>query len=199
MSGTPNGIAPFQALGGQPLEARLRVLALPDLARVLVAELVEAEAAVRGDLARAVHRRLVAGEEPQHVGLGAQAALGVGKGGAADGVDAEALADAGQDVDQPAAGAVVHDRLGGGDERQAEIISEAPAAGQMRRVLAIVARSGDEVGVRVATGERAGLRQPGLEAAAGGGCSNRCRSSRSVEVVGVKQAGRPWLRGGRHR
>ena len=96
-------VAPFQAFGGQPLEARLRVFALPDLARILVAELVEAETAVRRDLARAVHRRLVPGEEPQHVGLRAQPALGVGEGRAADGVDADALADAGQDVHQPAA------------------------------------------------------------------------------------------------
>ena len=64
------------------------------------------------------------GEHPQHLGLRAQPPLGVGERGAADRVDADALADAGQHVDQPPARAVVHDRLGGGDEPQAELLGE---------------------------------------------------------------------------
>ena len=130
----------------------------------------------------------MAGEEAQHLGLGAQPALGVGKRGAADAVDAQALADAGEDVDQAAARAVVHHRLGGGDERQAELGGEAGGAGDARRVLAVVARAGDEVGVRVAAGEAAGAGQPGAQAAAGRRVQQQMEVVELDEVGGVEQA-----------
>ena len=109
----------------------------------------------------------------EHLGLRAQAALGVGQGGAAEGVDAAAGADAGQDVDEPAAAAVVHDRLGRGDERQAEAPRRRRAARAMRgAVLAVVARARGEVGVRVGAGRRrgrGGARGAGRGRAGGGG------------------------------
>ncbi len=182
-------VTPFQAFRGQPFESRLWILALPDLARIFVAQILEAEVAVSGDFTRAVHRRLVAGEEPQHVGLGAQAALGVGQRRPADRIDADAFADASQHVHQPAAGAVVHERLGGGDERQAEVAGEPHEAGQAGGVLPIVARRGDEMGMRVAIGECAGLRQPSAEPTAERRMDEQVQVGEVDEVLGVEEAG----------
>ena len=163
--GHPARIAVAQPLVGQPRQPRLRVLAVPDLPRVLVAQLVEREAAVRRDLAGAVHRgrvpvRTAAASRPPTAAAARRWRARRGRS-----VDAQPLADAGQHVDEPPAAGMVHDRLGRGDQRQPEARGDPRGAGDPRRVLAVVARAGDEVGVAVRPGEGARRRQPGAQVA----------------------------------
>ncbi len=182
------GIAPGEAAGGQTFEPGLGILAVPDLPGVFVAQLVEGEAAGFGDLARAVHGMRVTLEVAQHVGLGPQAALGVQLGGAADAVDDAPLADAGQHVEQAAARAVVHQRLGTGDERQAEGAGGVGEIGDAGGILAVVAGRGGEVEAGKPGGEGAGGGE-GLGRERPGQVQEECEArAEGVEIGGIEPA-----------
>ena len=66
LGGRTLGIAPQQALTGEPFQPGLSRFAVLRLIGVLIAQLVQAETAAGGDIQRAAQRGGVAVKEPRH-------------------------------------------------------------------------------------------------------------------------------------
>ena len=97
------GIARRRALPGQPLQRLLRRQAgRHRLARILIGQLVEREAAALGDLQRAREGFGIAAEQPRHLLGRLQVAIGMALAAEAGVVDGAAMADAGDHVLQDA-------------------------------------------------------------------------------------------------
>ena len=101
--GDAPGIAPGRALPGQNLQLPLGRAAFADhLLGVLVAQLSEREAAAFGDLHRIGQGTGMIAEEGGHLRGGLEMAFRVGREAPSGGVDGAALADAGEQVVEPA-------------------------------------------------------------------------------------------------
>ena len=153
LPGGAAGIAPPKALPRQPLEPHLRGLALKSLVGVLVAELVQAEPALRRNLQRPPHGGGMRAEHPLHVPRRPEAALRVRQGAGPERVDGCALADAGEDVGQPPAGGAVHQGVSDRHHRGGGAVRKPGAGREAARIRPVVARRGPE---EDAAGEAAG-------------------------------------------
>ena len=110
------GIAPLRTLPGQPLQRLLRRQAGDRrLFRVLVDQLVEAEAAALGDLERPGERLRIAGEQPVHLRGGLEMPVAGALAPEAEVVDGAALADAGDDLLQDPPRRMVEEHVTGDD------------------------------------------------------------------------------------
>ena len=105
-------IAPVEPGHGQPRQPFGRGLIAGEFRGIFVFQLIQTEGQPGGDVARPVHRRLMAAKQPQHLGLRAQAAFGIGLRPAAKLFDLHAKPDRGQHIGQLAALGVVHQRGG---------------------------------------------------------------------------------------
>ena len=149
------GIALPGAGPGQRLQMPLRRGAGGHrLVGILVGQLVEAEAAEAHDLQGAGDRRLVAPEEPRHLGPALEVALGIGGEPIAGLRHGGALADRGQHVLQgPALARVVVDVVGG-DQRRLVALGQRRETVEAAAVVAPVEHVGGEVeGPRMAPAE----------------------------------------------
>ncbi len=141
------GIAPHRPFARQALEFLLRRrTVIAGLVGIIVAELVQGEAAALGDLQRARHRVGTAAEEPRHLRRRLQMAFGMGFQAIACGGDSTALADAGDDVLQlpPLRGVVEH--VIGGDERQSRALRQRRQAMEALRIVAAIEHLRREIG-----------------------------------------------------
>jgi hypothetical protein len=138
--GRPGRVTPGQPRSGQPAEPGDRGFVRRQFRGVFIGQLVEREPAARGDGRRPVDRVAMPREDAAHLGLGAQPLFGIGLGGAAERVDGGPGADAGQDIDQPAAPCAMHDRCGRSDGGQAQAAGKIGQPGKAGRVAAIMAR-----------------------------------------------------------
>ncbi len=114
-----SGIAPCRTVPGHPLQGLLRrKLGVPDLVRILVAQVAEIEPAASHQFQGAFHGVGVAGEQPGHLGGGLQVPVGMAFPPEPGGVNGGALADAGDDILQDAALRHVIQHVAGGDHRR---------------------------------------------------------------------------------
>ena len=149
------GVAPAQAFIGEAAQAAGGGFAVGELAWVFVAQLVEGEGEGVGKLSGAVDGVLVAGEEAEHFGVGAQAAFAVGERVAAQRLHPAAGADGGEHVGEAAAAGVVHHWRGRGDGGQAEAAGELGEGVEAGPVLPVVAGGHEEVHVGAVTADEA--------------------------------------------
>ncbi len=161
MAGHPAGVARARPDPGQVLELRLRGAARTGrLLGVLVAQLVEGEAAAPGDLDGARHGLGIGAEQARHLGRAFQVALGVGGEPEAGLVDGAVRADAGEHIEQGPAFGCVHVHVVGRDEGGAAKLRQLGEAREPARVVAAVERlAGQEAGSGKAPGQ-AGKRVP---------------------------------------
>ena len=110
-------VAAAGALPGEPLEGLLGALLPVRLARVLVAQLVEREAAAGDDLQGAGDRVRVALEQARHLAGILEVAVGMALEAQAGGIDGGLQPDAGDHVLQHAAGGVVVEDVAHRDRR----------------------------------------------------------------------------------
>jgi hypothetical protein len=131
---------------GQRLERLLRGHAVwHRLGRVLVAQLVEREAAAFDDLERIGDRVGALVEQPRHLGRRLQVALGIGEQARAGAGDRAFLADAGHDVLQRPPRRHVVERIVGRDQLHAEQVGEIAEPRDAPRVVAAEQMLGREI------------------------------------------------------
>ena len=131
---------------GEPLQLLLRRASRGDrVHRVLVAELVEAEAAGLGHLDRAGDGVRMAMEQPRHLVRALEVALGVGEQPEAGRIDGRARADAGEHVLQRPAGRGVGVHVVGGDEGRAARPGHVGEDGEPAGIVAPVEHMGGEI------------------------------------------------------
>ena len=135
----PVGIAFARARPGQLFQMRLHAQARGRrVDRILIAQLVEGEAAGVGDLEGARQRLGMACEQARHLGARLEMALGIGDQTIARLVDRAVLADAGEHVlERPPRGRVV-EHVASGHERRAAGISELGQRLDARAVVAAI-------------------------------------------------------------
>ena len=140
------GIAPGRALPGHNLQLPLGCAAFTHhLLGVFVAQLFEREAAAFGDLHRIGQGTGMIAKEGNHLRGGLEMAFRVGREAPAGGVDGAALADAGEQIVEPAPLGDVLVHVAGRDQRHALRLREGCESGQAADVVAPVAAGGGQV------------------------------------------------------
>ncbi len=119
----------FGSEGGERLLRRGKALA--QLLGIVVAEFVEREGEAGREAQGLGHGLGRFGEQPAHLGRRLQVALGVERQLAAGALQRDAVADAGDDVEQRRSRGIVHGDVVGGEHRHAEPVGELAAAEQV--------------------------------------------------------------------
>ena len=133
-------IAPPEPVSRKPFEPLLGRLSIRYFRGVFVSQAFDRKLAAIRDPLRIRNGVGIGVQKPAELRLGPETPLGIGLGGVAEILDHAALADAGENVRQAAAGAMVHHGIGGCGERDRKFSRQGSETAEPALIQAVISR-----------------------------------------------------------